>query len=297
MIDHISRQANGTVVGIWGRFLLRSAFQPLFAFVDGKLKISAYEGLIRPFQSGRPVSPEAFFASISAIDRFRIETLTRTLHVFNARSRIGAEASLFLNFDPSVFTDPMIADRALKDLRLVLHEAGIDPARVVCELTEKKSGSDEAMFGFVEALRTAGFRIAVDDYGADDSDIGRIKDIKPDIVKFDAAWITKLMETDPGAALLAAMVEKFQSMGICTVFEGLEERWQLDLADTCRVDMVQGFILARPELVSADEPIAAAVMTLGGETEAELADDMPSRPPRSTSRLAARPFGRRTPTP
>ena len=141
----------------------------------------------------------------------------------------------------------------------MLHEAGIDPARVVCELTEKKSGSDEAIFGFVQALKAAGFRIAVDDFGADKSDIGRILEIKPDIVKFDAAWITRLMESDPGAALLAAMVEKFRSMGIQTVFEGLEERWQLDLADTCRVDMVQGYILARPELVASDELSSASI--------------------------------------
>lgn len=289
MIDHISRQPNGAAVGIWGRFLLRSAFQPIFAFVDGKLKVVAYEGLIRPFEGNNPVSPGAFFGSIGAMDRLRVETLTRTLHVLNAGGHIGADAALFLNFDPSVFTDWTIADNALKDLRLVLHEALIDPTRVVCELTEKKSGSDEAMYSFVQALRNNRFRVAVDDYGADDSDIDRIRDIKPDIVKFDAAWIIRLMESDPGAALLAAMVDKFKSMGIETVFEGLEERWQLDLADKCGVDMVQGFILARPKLVDDDEPTIAQASD--GEAEPELAPalDAPARPmPRY-----GRPFGRR----
>jgi len=294
MIDHISRQANGTAVGVWGRFLLRSAFQPIYAFTGGKLKIAAYEGLIRPFEAGKAVSPAAFFNSITAIDRFRIETVTRTLHVFNASTRIGDEASLFLNFDPSVFTDSVIADNALKDLRLVLHEAGIDPVRVVCELTEKKSGSDEAMFSFVQALRANRFRIAVDDYGADDSDIGRIEDIKPDIIKFDAAWITRLMESDPGAALLAAMVEKFRAAGIRTVFEGLEERWQLDLADRCGVDMVQGFILAQPELVTGDEPMSSSISArTASEFEAANAATVPLR---ASSRLA-RPFGRRASAP
>lgn len=294
MIDHISRQANGTAVAVWGRFLLRSAFQPIYAFTGGKLKIAAYEGLIRPFEAGKAVSPAAFFNSITAIDRFRIETVTRTLHVFNASTRIGDEASLFLNFDPSVFTDSVIADNALKDLRLVLHEAGIDPVRVVCELTEKKSGSDEAMFSFVQALRANRFRIAVDDYGADDSDMGRIEDIKPDIIKFDAAWITRLMESDPGAALLAAMVEKFRAAGIRTVFEGLEERWQLDLADRCGVDMVQGFILAQPELVTGEEPTSSSVSArAASEFGASNAAPVPLR---ASSRLA-RPFGRRAPAP
>lgn len=289
MIEHISRQANGTAVGIWGRFLLRSAFQPIFAFVDGKLKIAAYEGLIRPFEAGNPVSPGAFFGSIGAMDRLRVETLTRTLHVLNADGHIGAEASLFLNFDPSVFTDWAIADNALKDLRLVLHEALIDPTRVVCELTEKKSGSDEAVYSFVQALRNNRFRIAVDDYGADDSDIDRIRDIRPDIVKFDAAWITRLMESDPGAALLAAMVDKFKSMGIKTVFEGLEEPWQLDLADRCGVDMVQGFILARPKLVDGDEPPIPQANDVAPEPEMTPALHVTVRP----TPKYGRPFGRR----
>jgi EAL domain-containing protein (putative c-di-GMP-specific phosphodiesterase class I) len=88
------RQPDGIAVGIWGRFLLRSAFQPIFAFEKGKLKIAAYEGLIRPFEGRQSVGPGKFFASIGAADRFRVETLTRTLHVLNAGSRLGSEASL-----------------------------------------------------------------------------------------------------------------------------------------------------------------------------------------------------------
>jgi EAL domain-containing protein (putative c-di-GMP-specific phosphodiesterase class I) len=81
----------------------------------------------------------------------------------------SARKRRFPEFRSVGFTDRIIADNALKDLRLGLHEAGIDPVRVVCELTEKKSGSDDAMYGFVQALRANRFRIAVDDYGADDS--------------------------------------------------------------------------------------------------------------------------------
>ena len=90
-------------------------------------------------------------------------------------------------------------------MRLVLHEAGIDPRRIVCEVTEQKSASQETLYSFVEALRANGFRIAVDDYGADESDINRIKELKPDIVKFDAHWITQLMESGAGFALLTTM--------------------------------------------------------------------------------------------
>ena len=89
---------------------------------------------------------------------------------------------------------------------------------------------------------------AVDDYGADDSDINRIKELKPDIVKFDAHWIAHLMDSGAGFALLTTMVEAFETQGIRTVFEGIEENWQLDLAEKAGASMVQGYVLAKPEL-------------------------------------------------
>jgi EAL domain-containing protein (putative c-di-GMP-specific phosphodiesterase class I) len=247
-LAHIIHHENGTSSGVWGIHALQSAFQPIFGFNNGKLSVIAFEGLIRPFRDGEPQSPMSFFSSCPAADRLHIEALTRTLHLLNAGACLPKEASIFINFDPSVFTDRSIADSALRDMRLVLQEAGIDPGRVVCEVTEQKSASQDTLYNFVEALKGNGFRIAVDDYGADESDINRIKELKPDIVKFDADWITKLMESGAGFALLTTMVTGFEEQGIRTVFEGIEAGWQLELAEKSGVSMVQGFALARPEL-------------------------------------------------
>lgn len=274
---------------VWGPFTLRSAFQPIFAFRDGKLSIAAFEGLIRPFRDEQPVSPAAFFAALPAIDRFSVETLTRTLHLMNAGAFLPKDTSVFINFDPSVFVDRVIADAALHDMRLVLKDAGVDPARVVCEVTEKRSASQEALYDFVQALRAGGFRIAVDDYGSEDSDINRIKSLRPDIVKFDAYWITRLMESGPGVGLLSAMVNIFADQGIATVFEGIEENWQLELAEQSGASMVQGYVLARPELAPAN---FAAFRNLPlTEPRPEPGRARPTRP--HAEPRAARPFGRR----
>ncbi|THF56014.1 EAL domain-containing protein [Ollibium composti] len=290
-LAHIIRHDDGTSSGVWGVYALKSAFQPIFAFNDGRLEIAAFEGLIRPFRDGEPQSPQNFFSTCPARDRLHVETLTRTLHLLNAGACLPVEAAVFINFDPSVFVDRAISDQALRDMRLVLHEAGIDPRRVVCEVTEQRSTSQETLFQFVDALRASGFRIAVDDYGADDSDIGRIKDLKPDIVKFDAQWLTRLMDSGPGFALLATMVRTFEEQDIRTVFEGIEESWQLDLAEKSGASMVQGYALARPEVVPTS---FGAFGPNGAETAAVEAGE-----PRAQSATApangrrARAFGRR----
>jgi EAL domain-containing protein (putative c-di-GMP-specific phosphodiesterase class I) len=291
-LARIIRHDDGTSTGVWGAYTLRSAFQPIFAFDHGKLSVAAFEGLIRPFRDGEPQSPMSFFSVCPAGDRLHVEALTRTLHLLNAGVCLPDEASVFINFDPSVFTDRAIVDMALRDMRLVLHEAGIDARRVVCEVTEQKSASQETLNSFVEALRANGFRIAVDDYGADESDINRIKELKPDIVKFDARWITQLMESGPGFALLTSMVASFEQQGIRTVFEGIEEGWQLELAEKSGASMVQGFVVARPEIAPTSFRVAAKagparIAAAGaGKAPAGLAGSPSARPPKA--------FGRRT---
>jgi EAL domain-containing protein (putative c-di-GMP-specific phosphodiesterase class I) len=291
---HIVRDDDGTSKGVWGPFVLKSAFQPIFAFHNGKLSVAAFEGLIRPFRNDVPVPPASFFASLPAMDRFHVETLTRTLHLINAAACLPRETAVFVNFDPSVFIDRAIADAALSDMRVTLNGVGIDRSRVVCEVTEQKTGSQEALHDFVQALRANGLKIAVDDYGAADSDIDRIKALRPEIVKFDAHWITHLMESGPGFGLLSAMVEIFTGRGIVTVFEGIEETWQLELAERSGASMVQGYVLARPEIAPtsfASFPTVAMPVS-GAPTPAPLIVAK-QRPDVPAVRPTTRTFGRK----
>lgn len=293
MLSHVIHNDDGTSSGVWGPFTLKSAFQPIFAFRNGKLAVAAFEGLIRPFRDENPVPPGVFFAALPAIDRFAVETLTRTLHLINAAACLPTDTSIFVNFDPSVFIDRVIANAALHDMRAVLQDVGIDAGRVVCEVTEQKSASPEALYDFVQALRYNGFRIAVDDYGAEDSDIERIKALRPEIVKFDAYWISRLMESGPGVGLLTAMVEMFSAQGITTVFEGIEENWQLEIAEQSGASMVQGYVLARPEIAPTSFAVFRQTVPVHRK-EPEVVIAIDRGPPVGTlARHAAKVFGRK----
>ena len=292
-LAHIIRHEDGTSTGVWGIYELKSAFQPIFAFGGGKLIPAAFEGLVRPFRDGEPQSPGSFFSTCPAGDRLHIETLTRTLHLLNAGACLPDTGTIFVNFDPSVFCERTVAEHALREMRLVLHEADIDPRRIVCEVTEQRTTSQETLFGMVDALRGHGFRIAVDDYGADDSDINRIKELKPDIVKFDAHWIAHLMDSGPGFALLTTMVEAFETQGIRTVFEGIEENWQLDLAEKAGASMVQGYVLAKPELAPTTFRAFAATEASPEAPEEAPPPKIVAMPKLAGAARPARTFGRR----
>ena len=259
----ITQQKDGTRVAVWGIYKLYSAFQPIFAFNPvGKLEIMAFECLIRPFRQGVPVSPYKFFSSIPPEERVEVETLMRNLHLLNAGAFIDPSALIFVNFDPSQFAKKENVEDALRGMRLVLHQTNIDPSRIVCELTEQKSASPLALKNLMMALRDHGFRIAVDDFGAEDSDFDRIIQMNPDIVKFDAGWVVKLLRSAAGYALLKSMITKISERGIQTVIEGVEEPWQLELSEKAGAFMVQGFGIAKPQIA----PTAFTAATAGNSS-------------------------------
>ncbi|MBS9721004.1 EAL domain-containing protein [Tianweitania sp. BSSL-BM11] len=244
----IAQGEDGIHTAVWGSYVLQSAFQPIFSLEEGRLSLVAFEALLRPVHGTTAVSPSQFFRQVPAADRFAVETLTRTLHLLNAGKCLDKSATLFVNFDPSQFQDRELADGALRDMLAVLKVADLEPSRIVCEMTEQVSTCEPVLFGFVEALRAEGFRIAVDDYGSGDSDLRRVEQLKPDIVKFDAAWINQMMASGAGMALLKMVVASFSQNGIETVIEGVEEGWQMELAQHAGAPMVQGYLLARPQL-------------------------------------------------
>ena len=238
----------GGVTTSYGPFMLKSAFQPIFSQSDsGQLTIRAFEALIRPFRAGRPVSPGQFFPAVEAEDAHFIDRLCRDLHLRNM-GRLGRHsARLFLNFNPSLYGGKIDFGNEVAGIVALCNELGLSPGRIVCEITEQ--GSDEhTLADMVAKLRGSRFKIAVDDYGAEESDLHRVDRLRPDVVKLDAAWVRRYSETSAGRLLLRQLVERFRERGITSLFEGLEEEFQVSFCREIGVDLLQGFVLARPEI-------------------------------------------------
>lgn len=275
----IVQNPDQTYSGAWGPFTVKSGFQPIFRMKDGKATLGAFEALARPFRNGVPTSPGKFFPLVPREESLEVESLTRSIHMLNAGIVLDDTEWLFVNFDPSMFADPKDAADAMRMIRSILKHTGMKREQIVCEVTEHKLDKDR-LANLVRMMREEGYKVAVDDYGAEDSDMERIQFLQPDIVKFDAALITRFMNTAAGTDLLIDMVETFRAWGILTLFEGLEEGWQLDIAVKCKVDFVQGFVLAKPVTVPADFEIFRQ-----GKGGRRKPDRAPDNLPKSTYQL------------
>lgn len=265
--------SDGTRSAQFGPWILRSAFQPIFDLSGGKAVIAGFEALVRPFLAGRAWSPATLFANTHGeTDRQTLEKLTRELHIANAQTLPARGAMLFINIDPSAIPDRFEVGSAISGIRRAFARTGADPERLVCEVTERKAKSPAILFALADAIRANGFQLAVDDYGAANSDADRLAKLRPDIVKFDGRWVARLMRTKPGYVQLKDMTRQFADLGIRTVYEGIEHLPELELSETAGATYVQGFALARPEIAPTTFE-RFATMTLAQAARARLVRD------------------------
>jgi EAL domain-containing protein (putative c-di-GMP-specific phosphodiesterase class I) len=245
----LKKQPDGSWTADYGAFTLQSALQPIFSQDDeGILDLRAFEGLIRPNRNGDPVRPAEFFPQVTKQDTAMIDSLCRTLHIFNTGALRRQSAKLFVNFHPGLFVTLSDIRREVELIRLAAQESGMTPERIVCEITQKENDSHDMLSRFVQELRLHGFLIAIDEYGAEERDTIRLKLLQPDFVKFEATWVKEFMENSAGAALLRVMVNQFLDQGVTPIFEGMEDFRQIDFARDLGVPLFQGYALARPEL-------------------------------------------------
>jgi EAL domain-containing protein (putative c-di-GMP-specific phosphodiesterase class I) len=249
VFSNLRNEDDGSWTATYGPFTLHSALQPIFSQdQEGYLEIQAFEGLIRPTRNGEPVRPAEFFPQVARQDSAMIDSLCRTLHIFNTGALRRQNAKLFVNFHPGLFVTDADIRREVELIKLAVREAGMTPDRIVCEIAQKENDSHDMLAHFVTELRQHGFRIAIDEYGADERDATRLKLMRPDYVKFEADWVKEFLENSAGSALLRHMVKTFLEQGILTIFEGLEDQRQVDICGNLQVPLLQGYALARPQI-------------------------------------------------
>lgn len=124
---------------------------------------------------------------------------------------------------------------------------GLSPARMILEIVEHgPEGGEARLDRALPALRRLGVRIALDDIGLGQSNYRRILDCRPDYFKLDR-YLIQGCHADPArGALLDSLALLARRMGARVVAEGVETPEELFEVGARGIDLIQGFLLARP---------------------------------------------------
>lgn len=101
------------------------------------------------------------------------------------------------------------------------------------------------LIGVVDALRSAGFAVAMDDFGSGYSSLNTLNDVPVDILKLDLGFLDASNETR-GGIILASIVRMARWLDLPVIAEGVETCQQAEYLASIGCDVMQGYLFARP---------------------------------------------------
>jgi diguanylate cyclase (GGDEF)-like protein/PAS domain S-box-containing protein len=126
-----------------------------------------------------------------------------------------------------------------------IQEFGIDPSRLILEVTEGMCIYDLDFASLVlKKLKDIGVSISIDDFGTGYSSLSYLKKLPVDNVKIDMSFV-KDITTDPDAAsIVSAITTLAHNLNLKTIAEGVETEDQWKILRLLRCDMGQGFLFS-----------------------------------------------------
>jgi len=128
-----------------------------------------------------------------------------------------------------------------------LADSGLAPNRLEVEITESiflEGG--ETTLRLLHALRSLGVRIALDDFGTGYSSLSYLQSFPFDKLKIDRSFIQNLLTREGAIAIVHAITELANTLGMETTAEGVEETAQLMELRAHGCSSVQGYLFAEP---------------------------------------------------
>ncbi|WP_085675391.1 MULTISPECIES: EAL domain-containing protein [unclassified Pseudomonas] len=228
---------------------IHSLFQPIVCLSERR--VFGHEALSRGPSNSPLHSPLNLFAIARQAGHLtELEAACRE-SACRRFSEQGLDGKLFLNISPESLLEPHYpSGRTLK----LLEHVGLAPSRVVIELTEQTPTDDfQLLSNALHHYRDMGFSIALDDLGAGYSSLRLWSELRPEYVKIDRHFIDGI-HRDPlkrefvGSILQIARASKAQ-----VIAEGIELPEELAVLTEMGVDLVQGYLLGRPQELGVRE--------------------------------------------
>ena len=171
--------------------------------------------------------------------------------------------SLAVNVSPR----QLIGGRLAHTVAAALAESGVEPSRLVLEITEGAFIDDPAAArGVLGDLHEIGVTLALDDFGTGWCSLQYLRTLKIDILKIDKTFVAELTSDLDACAVVAAVLGLGHGMGLLVVAEGVERPESLAVLRDMGCDEYQGFIDGGPgpllEVIAA-APVVAPALTTG----------------------------------
>jgi EAL domain-containing protein (putative c-di-GMP-specific phosphodiesterase class I) len=115
------------------------------------------------------------------------------------------------------------------------------------ELTEAAAMDDpQAAIAMMDALSERGIRMSIDDFGTGYSSLSLLKKFKVYKLKIDQSFVRDLTDDPEDKAIVTAIINMANGLGLQTIAEGVETAGQLEFLRLQGCIEAQGYYFSRP---------------------------------------------------
>ena len=216
-------------------------FQPIKDIKTGEIR--KYEVLARGFYEGKIYPP---FYFIAPAEKLGLSTAVTRLMVNKSFAFFKDRSE---EFSINLTQRDLIDEYLIKFLHEKLKQYKIEASRVTFEILENVTvaKSSHKITQKLNELRELGFKIAVDDFGVENSNFSRLLEINLDFIKIDGIFIKNLKNSERNIKIIKAIVSLAQALDIKTVAEYVEDAEIYEIVKECGIDYAQGYFIGKPE--------------------------------------------------
>ncbi|GBF59420.1 cyclic di-GMP phosphodiesterase PdeB [Candidatus Phycosocius bacilliformis] len=244
-VPHVPRAANDPEA-----LMLKSALadnrmclfrQPIISSADNQ--VVRWECLSRLIQvDGRIVGPVEFIPAAERaglVGELDIETLNLALSALTREQ----DTQLAINVSAGTIADAAACGDYLEILG---HNQAISN-RLTVEITESIAIHDlDAAARFGQSVRSAGARLALDDFGEGHTSFRSIRALPLDEIKIDGAYVQNIESRDDSRAFVIAIDQLARGLGMETVAERVETAEEAEALREIGVIGQQGYFYGKP---------------------------------------------------
>ena len=215
-------------------------FQPI---VSNKTKeIIRYEALVRIMDENGKLYPAYEFIEVAEISGLVTDI-----------TKIMIDKSFYLIKNNDIKISINLSQQDLRDeyfweyLFRKTEEYNIDPSKITFEILEGITAKDMGMFvDKLNIIKDYGFGIALDDFGAENSNFEKIHSMHVDMIKIDGKYVKDINTNQKSYEVVKSIVGFSHNIGAKVVAEFVSSKEVFNIVKEMGVDFSQGFYLGKP---------------------------------------------------
>lgn len=211
-------------------------------------KICGAEALVRLHYKDKGIVPPGRFLPaieqaglIRYIDLFILESVCRIMKEWMEKG--WQPFPISLNYSRITILEPDI----LYETDEIVERYGIDKSLIEIEITESIGSIDNASLkSIVNRFAESGYRIALDDYGAEYSNVYILYSLRLNTLKLDRRIINDVYHDIKARIIVENIIDLCKKFRIQCVAEGVETKEHLEVLKEMSCDVIQGYYLNKP---------------------------------------------------